>query len=230
MIEAQFNMFDAAVLIVMLLSTMLAFFRGFVREFLSLGAWVGAGLITVYLFDDVAELIRPHVTQDMVAYLIGGVGTYIVTLLTFSIVNSTIIRYVKSAEEIGMFDNFLGMVFGILRGGFIISLGYLVLSLVIDNENPPQWVSQALTQPYAQEGAVMLAKVAPGYLEDISSLGERMESKMKEREAEGGGGNDDSDGEVSLIEAGQNLLKVDKDKGYSDKERQLLQQIMRSRE
>ena len=224
MVEAQFNMFDAAVLIVMLLSTMLAFFRGFVREFLSLGAWVGAGIITVYLFDDVAQWLKPHVTQDMVAYLIGGVGTYIITLLTFSIVNSTIIRYVKSSEEIGMFDNFLGMIFGLFRGGFIISLAYLVLSLVIDSENPPDWVSKAYTQPYAQKGAVMLSKVAPGYLEDISSLGEQMEKQMVKED------DDSSEGEINLIDAGSNLLQIDKDKGYSDKERQLLQQIMKSRE
>lgn len=224
MIEAQFNMFDAAVLIVMVLSTMLAFFRGFVREFLSLGAWVGAGLVTVYLFDDVAEWLKPHVTQDMAAYLIAGVGTYVIALLTFSIVNSTIIRYVKSAEEIGMFDNFLGMAFGLLRGAFIISLAYLVLSLVIDNENPPEWVAQAYTQPYAQQGAIMLSKVAPGYLEDISSLGEQMESRM-EKGSEGS-----SDGEINLMEAGRGMLNNGDDTGYSDSERQLLEQIMKSRE
>ncbi len=225
MIEAQFNMFDAAVLIVMLLSTMLAFFRGFVREFLSLGAWVGAGAITVYWFDDVAEWLKPHTTQDMVAYLIGGVGTYIVALLSFSIINSTIIRYVKNAEEIGMFDNFLGMIFGLLRGGFIISLGYLVLSLVIDNENPPLWVKQAMTQPYAQKGAVMLANVAPGYLEDISSLGEKLEAQSKTM-----GETSSKEGEINLLEAGSNLLKMDQDKGYSDNERKLLEQIMKSRQ
>ena len=228
MIEAQFNMFDAAVLIVMLLSTMLAFFRGFVREFLSLGAWVGAGMITVYWFDDVAEWLKPHTTQDMVAYLIGGVGTYIVALLSFSLVNSTIIRYVKSSEEIGMFDNILGMVFGMLRGAFIISLGYLVLSLVIDNENPPAWVQQALTKDYAQQGAIILAKVAPGYLEDISSLGNQLEQKMIDQQLDAGA--PPEEGEVKIMEAGESFMKLDKNKGYSEKERQLLEQIMKSRQ
>lgn len=224
MIEAQFNMFDAAVIIVMLLSTMLAFFRGFVREFLSLGAWVGAGLLTVYLFDDVSNWIKPHVSQEMVAYLMSGVGTYVISLLGFSIFNSMIIRYVKSSEEIGMFDNFLGMMFGLLRGSFIISLAFLVLSLVIDSENPPEWVEQAITKPYAQKGAVILASIAPDYLENISSLGKQMEDKMK-NEQDGS-----SEGEVELLEAGENLLKIDKDKGYSDDERKLLEQIMKTRE
>jgi len=190
---------------------------------LSLGAWVGAGLITVYLFDDVVEWLKPHTTKDMVAYLIGGVGTYIATLLGFSIFNAMIIRYVKSGEEVGMFDNFLGMLFGVLRGAFIISLGYLVLSLVIDNDNPPAWVKQAITQPYAQKGAIMLANLAPGYLEDISSLGQKLEANMKKEEGS-------SDGEINLMEAGENSLKVDSDKGYSDSQRQLLESIMKSRE
>jgi membrane protein required for colicin V production len=222
MIEAQFNMFDAAVVLVMFLSTLLAFFRGFVREFLSLGAWVGAGLITVYSFDNVVEMLKPHVSKDMIAYLIGGVGTYIVALISISIINMVIIRYVKSGEEVGMFDNFLGMVFGALRGGFIISLGYLVLSLVIDNENPPAWVTEALTKDYAQDGAIILANIAPGYLEDISSLGETLEALKETPEA--------SPDQIDLLNSGENSLLIDKDKGYSDNERNLLEQIMKSRQ
>ncbi len=234
MVDAQFNMFDAAILLIMLLSTLLAFFRGFVREFLSLGAWIGAGMLTMYLFDDVAELIKPHVTSEMVAYLVAGVGTYIGALICFSIFNSIIIRYVKSSEEIGMFDNFLGMLFGLARGAFIVSLGYLVLSLVINNDDPPEWVKEAVTQPYAQKGAIFLANVAPEYLEDISSLGEQLESKMHKQEANDEGsiadGNETFNSD-DLLKAGENLFKdrSDTDNGYSEEERKLLEKIMRER-
>ena len=47
MIETSFNLFDTIVVVTIILSALLSFFRGFVREVLSLGAWVGASIITV---------------------------------------------------------------------------------------------------------------------------------------------------------------------------------------
>ena len=181
MIEAQLNMFDAVVILVFMLSTVLAFFRGFVREVLSLGAWVGAAVITIYAFEPVAEMLKSHVSRNLVAYLIAGVGTYLATLLTISIINAFIIRYVKSGAEVGMLDNFLGLGFGALRGAFIVSLGYLVLTLVID-EDKTDWVKHAATRDIAKKGALVLSSIAPGYLEDISSLKESMEESDDEEE------------------------------------------------
>ncbi len=60
MIETHLNIFDAAVLGIMALSCLFAFYRGFVREVLSLGAWIGAGIITIYYFPQVAEKLQPH--------------------------------------------------------------------------------------------------------------------------------------------------------------------------
>jgi membrane protein required for colicin V production len=177
MIEAQLNMFDAVVILVFLLSTLLAFFRGFVREVLSLGAWLGAAVITIYAFEPVSNMLKKHTDKDMVAYLLGGLGTYIVVLLTISIINAVIIRYIKSGSEVGMLDNLLGLGFGALRGAFIISLGYLVLTLVVDEDSPPDWMKHAQTRPIAQSGALAIAKIAPTYLEDISSLSEKLKNK-----------------------------------------------------
>lgn len=228
MIEAQLNMFDVVVIVVLLLSTILAFFRGFVREVLSLGAWVGAAVVTIYAFEPVANMLKEHTSRDVVAYFLAGVGTYIVTLFSISLFNALIIRYVKSGAEVGMLDNFLGLMFGGLRGLFIVSLGYLVLSLVIDAENPPEWVEQAQTKPIAQQGAIVLANIAPGYLEDISSLRDTLKGQQEED------GEDEEEPKTvldSVIEEGDYLFggKKREEKGYSSKERQQLENVYKSR-
>ena len=41
---------DIGVLIVLAISALLAFGRGFVREVLSIGAWVAAAVVTLYAF------------------------------------------------------------------------------------------------------------------------------------------------------------------------------------
>jgi len=47
MVDAQLNYFDMAIYSIMALSCIFAFFRGFVKEILSLIAWIGAAFITV---------------------------------------------------------------------------------------------------------------------------------------------------------------------------------------
>lgn len=234
MIEAQLNMFDVVVIIVLLLSTVLAFFRGFVREVLSLGAWVGAAVVTIYAFEPVAEALKPHASRDLIAYLLAGVGTYLVTLLAISLFNALIIRYLKSGDEVGMLDNFLGLAFGGARGLFIISLGYLVLSLVIDEENPPNWVENAATREFAKEGALVLAAVAPGYMEDVSSLTKAVKKQQDEKDKETDTTTDElQDGISKAVENTEEYLfggpqgSDAKDKGYSDEERTVLDNFFR---
>lgn len=215
MVEAQLNMFDAIVILVFLLSTLLAFFRGFVREVLSLGAWLGAAVITIYAFEPVSNMLKKHTDKDMIAYLLGGLGTYIVVLIIISIINAVIIRYIKSGSEVGMLDNLLGLGFGALRGAFIVSLGYLVLTLVVDEDSPPSWMKSAQTRSLAQTGALTLAKIAPGYLEDISSLSEKLKNKESEHPY---------DAALDGIEEKPDMS--DDSQGYSRQQRELLENIM----
>ncbi len=60
MIDAQLNYFDMAVIGIMLLSCVFAFFRGFVKEILSLIGWVGAAAVTVYFFKPASEMLQPY--------------------------------------------------------------------------------------------------------------------------------------------------------------------------
>ena len=52
------NLFDGAVFVILFLSAILSFFRGFIREVLSLGAWIGAAMITLFFAKDLASAIR----------------------------------------------------------------------------------------------------------------------------------------------------------------------------
>ena len=55
---------DLIVLGVMFLSGMIAFMRGFVREVLSIGAWVGAAVVSLTCLPLLAPLIEPYVSPE----------------------------------------------------------------------------------------------------------------------------------------------------------------------
>src|ERR1700690_316704 len=101
MIETHLNLFDAIVIGIMLLSCLFAFFRGFVREVLSLGAWIGAAVVTLYYFPVVAEKLKPHFKTEAVAAGVATLGLYVVALIGFSILNMIILKYVKKGSDVG---------------------------------------------------------------------------------------------------------------------------------
>jgi membrane protein required for colicin V production len=181
MLEAQLSYFDLTVIAVIALSCVFAFFRGLVKEVLSLGAWIGAGLITLYYFRDVALWLKPHFKNEMIAGGLATLGLYIVCLICFSILNSIIIRFVKEGGDVGFLDNTLGLAFGAFRGTFLIALGYLIMSMFIsaDPEQQPAWLKNAWTKPFAEKSALLLARAAPDYLQAHSSLKDKLEDGMK---------------------------------------------------
>jgi uncharacterized membrane protein required for colicin V production len=179
------NTFDAIVLGILGLSALVAFFRGFIRELLSLGAWVGAALITLYLFPHSTEFMKNHIhgsQSGTVAAGVGALGTYIAALLGISVINSIILRYVKTGAEVGLLDNFLGLLFGALRGAFIISLGYLIMLAIIPKDPVPDWLKTSVTRSYVQKGADFLSGVAPQYLADIEGFVKKEEEKARQEQ------------------------------------------------
>lgn len=180
MIDAQLNYFDMVVIGIMFLSCIFAFFRGFVKEILSLVAWVGAAFITVRFFPSLAEKLQPHFAKPLVAAICATLILYLGSLIGFAIINRFIIKILKSGSEIGWFDNILGLAFGALRGAFIISLGFFMLSLAIPEESHPEWLEKAVTRPYAEKGALLLAKISPKYIEELSNLQKKAKSNMQD--------------------------------------------------
>jgi len=192
MIETQLNIFDSIVLGILLLSSLLGFFRGFIREVLSLGAWLGAALITLYFFADATaaakQLFKAHIKKpeslDMLSAGAGGIGLYIFALLSISIVNAIVIRYVKTGSEVGVIDNLLGLLFGVVRAAFIISLGFLILTFTMGKEDYPEWLKKSKTLEPVEVGALHLAKMAPRYLSELSTLTGKLKGEEEEKSGE----------------------------------------------
>lgn len=180
MVEAQFNYFDMAVIGIMFLSCLFAFFRGFVREILSLTAWIGAGAITIYYFPALSQNLKQYFATPLATSISTVFILYVGSLICFAIFNRYIIKILRSGSEIGIFDNILGLAFGALRGAFIISLAYFMLSLAIPAQKRPDWLAKAITQPYAEKGALMLTKIAPERLKDLSDLQTKTVSNLQD--------------------------------------------------
>lgn len=167
MIEAQVNMFDLAVFAILGLSALIAFFRGFVREVLSLGAWIGALVISLYSFPKVAEWLEPQLGSGGIANGLAGMVTFMGSLIGLSILNAFLVRFFKAGKDVGVVDNALGFVFGVARGLLLVSIGFYVMSFFFKESEYPEWIQSAQTRPYVEEVTGWIVKLAPDYLGDL---------------------------------------------------------------
>ena len=130
------NAVDLGVLGVIALSAIFAFARGFVRETLSIIAWVGAALITLYGFNYVYGLVTRFVSTPLLADLVAGVGLFVVALILLTIITGYLARLVHSTS-LSPIDRTLGLVFGLVRGAVLVSLAYLVLDVSLPPNDRP---------------------------------------------------------------------------------------------
>jgi len=162
------NPLDIGVIAIIGLSAVFAFARGFVREALSICAWVGAGAATLYGFGAVYAMVDPMVHNPLLSQLIAGFGLFIVSLIVLTIVTGIIARSVRSSA-LSPIDRTLGFVFGVLRGAFVICLAYLLLDMAVPATERPLWLRDAKSAPYLQQGADMLRTVLPESLRQKTS-------------------------------------------------------------
>jgi membrane protein required for colicin V production len=156
------NPVDLGVIAVVVLSAIFAFARGFVREALSIVAWVGAAAITLYGFNWAFEQIDPHVHNPLLSQVFAGVGLFVGSLIVLTILTGYLARLVRIAA-LSPIDRTLGFIFGLARGAFILCLAYLLLDLVPATDRPA-WIRDAKSAPYLREGADMLRTFLPEQL------------------------------------------------------------------
>jgi membrane protein required for colicin V production len=151
---------DLIIIAILALSALLAFMRGFVREVLSIGAWVGAALATIYGFPIAQPYARKYIEVALFADIAAGVAIFIVALIVLTVLSHALSRNVRSSA-LGAVDRSLGLLFGLVRGAVLVCLAYLVMAWAIPQEDRPVWVAEARALPLVQQGAGLLLKILP---------------------------------------------------------------------
>jgi len=171
---------DFVALAVVLISAVIGFFRGMVREVLGVGAWVGATIGGLVAERQVTPLIAPHVSPEWLARALAIGGVFVVVLVILKILIHFVANIVQRSL-LGGLDRALGLVFGVARGAFVVILAYIVGGLAVsDRARWPAEVIRARGLPYAESGAAwLIAQLPPEFrppLPDASGTGRNQPS------------------------------------------------------
>ncbi len=166
---------DILVLAVLLISALIAFLRGFIREILTVTGVIG-GLAAAYAG---GPLLIPHmrgwlgvkegeepgklfdiVPYDIVADALAYGAIFIVVVILLSVASHFLAEGARNLG-LGAVDRTLGFVFGLARGVLLLGLFYLPVHFFIDKDTKEAWFSTSRTHFYLEKTAEVLAELVP---------------------------------------------------------------------
>ncbi|MBE9555223.1 MAG: CvpA family protein [Proteobacteria bacterium] len=151
---------DIVVAGVLLISGVIALFRGFVKETLTIAGWIGAIFITLYGYVHVAPLISEFVAENWIAELVAASALFLISLVILTIISHMIANRVQGSM-LSHLDRALGFVFGLVRGIALVSVIYLAATFAWNEDDLPEEITEAKSLPLVKMGADFLAGLAP---------------------------------------------------------------------
>jgi len=136
------TLLDIILLVVMLVSGLLAMVRGFMREVLSITAWVLAAAATLYSYGKLLPYAKEYFNSDMIAAVAVVGGVFLVTLLVVSVLTIRISDMVLDSR-VGALDRTLGFLFGLGRGLIIVVVAFQFFTWLVPDRSQPSWVRGA---------------------------------------------------------------------------------------
>lgn len=166
------TIFDYCVILTVGISSFFAMSRGFMREASTLGAFVGgiAGAFLLYSYvSDPIQTALGRSTPGWIPVLIGAVIVFLVMYGVIAWFGAKLSQNVRNLEGFGLLDNLLGLIYGIVRGGVIVTIVILVIAVFIPEHELDPSITNAMTYPYFEFFADQIRIFASKWSENVST-------------------------------------------------------------
>ncbi len=165
MTDLNLTYFDYIILLVMLYSTLAAFFKGLIRALSSFCGWIIAAFGSYILAAPLGKMLKVFIDNNLVSYAIAAIISFILSLLLVSFLNNKIMHYTLTIRA-GALDRSLGFAFGFLRGMLLscVLFQIILVSSLIINHRPgemPLGVKKAKTYQLLNQGSGIIMSYIP---------------------------------------------------------------------
>ncbi|UWQ20953.1 CvpA family protein [Jannaschia sp. W003] len=160
-----FTIVDAVVAGVILVSAILAYSRGLVREAMAIVGWIGAAILAFTFAGPFEPLVKelPVIGDTLagsceLAVLAAFAVVFALSLVAFSFFTPLLSSAVRHSA-LGPVDQGLGFLFGVLRGVLLVAVGFVVYDRVVVDEGIPEITNS--------RSAVIFARMRDGIEDQI---------------------------------------------------------------
>jgi membrane protein required for colicin V production len=159
---------DIGLIVVMGLSGLFAMARGFVREVLSIGAWLIAAFGALWLHPHFLGLAIDKISNELVAKIVVISILFIIILMIVSFITGRISDMILNSS-VGFIDRILGFGFGLLRGFLIVTIAFMFFTKALfssekDKANMPEFISKAQSLSALQNASDKITALLPDNL------------------------------------------------------------------
>ncbi len=150
---------DYIIITIIVISTIISLFRGFIRESLSLAGWILAFWISMIFISQMSLLIKPYLNLppsilSVVSFIILFVLTLMTTVLVINVISSLVNKTGLSGT-----DRSIGILFGLARGGVIVAVLILLAEFTQIPQDP--WWQKSFLIPHFQQLTVAIKAFLP---------------------------------------------------------------------
>jgi len=186
---------DVIVLVVLFISAVIAFLRGFIREVLTIAGVIG-GLAAAYFIGPsfapvmrgwfgVEEGVDPEKLFGILPYnlLADGLAYALIFIVVVGILSVISHMMAEAARNMGLgaVDRTLGVIFGLVRGLLLLSILYLPAHLMLDKQTTDDFFGDSRTHTYLEKTANWLSGFLPdsdGQTIDVEAVAEEAVEKV----------------------------------------------------
>ncbi|HUB81022.1 MAG TPA: CvpA family protein [Bryobacteraceae bacterium] len=159
------NWLDILLLLIVVVSIITSFKKGFSRQVIHLAAVVAGILLGAWFYPRVAEYLQPHLNSPTAARLAGFFIIFGAVLMLGAVVSSTVGRFLR-VTGLSFVDHILGAGLGVLQG-VLISAALLMGVMAFSKEgHPPQSIEESRVAPYVSQATRVFVAMAPAELKE----------------------------------------------------------------
>lgn len=156
----HFNAFDLLLLTTIAFSMIIGMSRGFIREFLGVTAWVTAGFVAAKDYEWPKILFSGWIREPLIVKIASHFLVFFCALLVFLVIAQLISHYVSHSLAQSV-DRSLGIVFGFVRGIFIICGIYTASLFFILPSDQPAVVKSSRSYNWLVESILIAHRFIP---------------------------------------------------------------------
>ncbi len=160
------TLFDYGVFAIVIVSALFSTLRGMTREFLGLAGWFLSIAVSRLIAPYLEPYIKSFLPIEGLAVILSWAIPFAASVVAWYLFASLISPGLKRAG-LGVLDRWLGILFGVIRGIFLVTLIYVGTVIAVETEeNLHETMTNSQSAPYIRQLTALFSALLPGSLSD----------------------------------------------------------------
>jgi membrane protein required for colicin V production len=152
---------DYIVFALLLISAVVGFARGAVREIVAMVALVAGALAALFGWRFVRPAAAYVIHTPWLSATVALLVVFVAVFFAVRLAGAALARRIQSTDVLGALDRTAGLLIGLVRGLVVLGVLYLMFNAATPADLRPRWIVQARTWPLAADMARLLEALAP---------------------------------------------------------------------